>query len=370
MTRVLVTGGAGFIGSHLVDALLTRGFDVRVLDNLDPQAHEGGRARFLSSDAELMVGDLRDRDAVRRALNGMELVFHQAGMVGNGQSMYEIHRYVEVNGGGTAILMEEIVARRDRIRRVIAASSMVVYGEGAYWCAQHGECRGTRSAEDLRARRWEPLCQICGAALTPRPTNEEWPLQPTSPYAISKRDSEEITLVSARAHGVDAVALRYLNVYGPRQALGNPYTGVAAVFCARLLSGRAPLIFEDGGQRRDLVHVSDIVRANLLAMDSPLASGYPINIGTGTSVTVLELAQTLARGLGIDHAPEISGLYRAGDIRHCYADISRAERLLGFSAEADRDECLSELAQWVATQPSVDRSEGALAALKDRGLIR
>jgi dTDP-L-rhamnose 4-epimerase len=369
MMRVLVTGGAGFIGSHLVDALLAQGLRVRVLDSLDPQAHEGGRARFLSKEAELNVGDLRDRDAVRRALDGVELVFHQGGMVGNGQSMYEIHRYLDVNAGGTAILMEEVLKCRDRVRRLVAASSMVVYGEGAYQCAEHGVCAGSRAPADLMARQWEPRCPICRTALTPIPTSEDWPLQPTSPYATSKRDTEEIVLTSSRAHGLDAVVLRYLNVYGPRQALGNPYTGVAAVFCSRLLNRRPPVVFEDGWQRRDLVHVSDVVRANLLAMSSPLAPGFAINVGTGFSITVLDLAAALARGLGVDLAPEVTGQYRAGDIRHCFADVSRAERLLGFRAAADREISLRELARWVAGERSVDRSELALAALRHRGLI-
>ena len=370
MTRVLVTGGAGFIGSHLVDALLARGFAVRLLDNLDPQAHEGGQPRFLSAEAELMVGDLRDRDVVRRSLEGVEVVFHEGGMVGNGQSMYEIHRYVDVNAGGTAILMEEVLARRDVVRRVVAASSMVVYGEGAYRCDDHGDTPATRLESDLGARRWEPRCPICRRTLVASPTAEDWPLQPMSPYAISKRDSEEIVLTSARAHGMDAVALRYLNVFGPRQALGNPYTGVAAVFCARLRSGRRPVIFEDGGQRRDLVHVSDIVRANLLAMESPLAPGYAINIGTGTSITVLELARSLGQALGVDLDPDVTEQYRAGDIRHCFADLTRAQRLLGFQAAADRQASLQELAEWVAHQPDIDRSELALSMLRDRRLIR
>jgi dTDP-L-rhamnose 4-epimerase len=370
MTGVLVTGGAGFIGSHLVNALLTRGYAVRVLDNLDPQAHEGGRARFLPREAELLVGDLRDREAVARALAGVEVVFHQGGMVGNGQSMYELHRYIDVNAGGTAILMEEILNRRDRVRRVVTASSMVVYGEGAYRCDEHGDVLGQRRTADLMARTWEPACRACGRALAPIATDEDWPLQPASPYAISKRDSEEIVLTSSRAHGLEAVALRYLNVYGPRQALGNPYTGVTALFCARLLHGRRPIIFEDGRQRRDLVHVSDVVRANLLAMDSALAPGFAINIGTGSSITVVELARALARALDVELEPEISGQYRAGDIRHCYADVTRARRLLGFEAGADRTACLRQLAQWVAAEEFIERSDPALAALRTRGLIR
>ncbi|GAC1340203.1 MAG: SDR family NAD(P)-dependent oxidoreductase [Candidatus Dormibacteria bacterium] len=372
MPTSLVTGGAGFVGAHLVDALLQRGDRVRVLDNLDPQAHEGGQAHFLNEHAELIRGDLRDRDAVGRALDGVEVVFHQGGMVGNGQSMYELHRYIDVNSGGTAILVEEVLRRRDQVRRLVAASSMVVYGEGSYTCAEHGEVApGLRAEADLAARDWEPHCPRCGVTVTAAPTAEDRPLRPTSSYAISKRDCEELVLVAGRAHGLETVALRYLNIYGPQQALSNPYTGVAAIFCTRLLHGRRPLLFEDGQQRRDLVHVSDVVRANLLAAESGEAVGHAINVGTGASLTVEELARTLARHLGREElTPERTGSYRAGDIRHCWADPDLARRSLGFEARADRDQELRRLAEWVATQRPLDRTEEANAELRARGLIR
>jgi dTDP-L-rhamnose 4-epimerase len=286
--------------------------------------------------------------------------------------MYELHRYIDVNAAGTAILLEEVLARRDRVRRLVAASSMVVYGEGTYLCDEHGTVwPGPRREADLRRRRWDPRCPRCGGDVAPAPTPEDAPLQPVSPYAISKRDCEELVLVSGRAHGLETVALRYLNVYGPRQALGNPYTGVAAIFCARLLSGRRPLVFEDGAQRRDLTHVSDIVRANLLALDAPRAEGEAVNVGTGTSITVRELAESLTRHLGHDElAPEITGEHRAGDIRHCWASVAKARDLLSFEARADRDRCLRELAEWVARETPVDRTEGATAELRARGLVR
>ncbi|HVS42629.1 MAG TPA: NAD-dependent epimerase/dehydratase family protein [Candidatus Dormibacteraeota bacterium] len=371
MARVLVTGGAGFVGSHLVDALLEAGHAVRVLDNLDPQAHESGAPRFLSPEAELVEADLRHSPAVARALRGVEVVLHQAGMVGNGQSMYEIHRYVDVNSGGTAVLLEEVLRARDSVRRVVTASSMVVYGEGAYRCAEHGVVApGLRRRADLDARRWENRCPRCGEAVEPVPTSEDHPLQPTSPYAISKRDCEELTLTTGHAHGLETVALRYLNVYGPRQALSNPYTGVAAIFSTRLLGGRRPLVFEDGRQRRDLVHVSDVVRANLLAMDAPGVVGLPVNVGTGVSITVRELALVLAAELGVDLEPEVTRRFRAGDIRHCVADVRRARDLLGFEARAVRSEALRDLARWVAGETPVDRTVAAVAALRERGLIR
>lgn len=367
----LVTGGCGFIGSHLVDALLQAGHRVRILDSIDPQAHEGGVARFRNDDAELVAGDLRDRDAVRRSLDGVDLVFHQGAIVGNGQSMHAIERYVDVNAVGTAVLMEEVVSRRDRIRRVVAASSMVVYGDGAYRCDDHGEVTpGPRAERDLAARRWEPRCPRCGAFVSPVATHEDHPLAATSPYAIGKLASETITLVAGRSFGIEAVALRYLNVYGRRQALSNPYTGVAAIFATQLRSGRRPTVYEDGEQRRDLVHVSDVVRANLLAMEAPEAPGHAINIGTGVSLTIGGLARTLGDELGVPLEPEITQRYRAGDVRHCFASTELAERLLGFRAGAGRAAALRDLAAWVAEEKPVDRTAAATAELTELGLIR
>ncbi|MBJ7610421.1 MAG: SDR family NAD(P)-dependent oxidoreductase [Candidatus Dormibacteraeota bacterium] len=369
--RALVTGGAGFVGSHLVDALLEDGLDVTVLDNLDPQAHEGGVPRFLNGAARHIAGDLRDRDSVATAMEDVQVVFHQGGMVGNGQSMYEMARYIDVNARGTAVLMEEVLRRRDRVRRVVAASSMVVYGDGAYECQNHGVVSALpRAAADLDARRWEPRCPCCRAFVQPAPTAEDFLLRPTSPYAIGKLACEQLVLVTGEAHGIECVALRYLNVYGPRQALGNPYTGVAAVFCTRLLAGRPPLIFEDGEQQRDLVHVDDVVCANLRAMSSPKAVGQAINVGTGTSLTVRALADTLAHALAPQIEPEISQRWRAGDIRHCWADTRRARDLLGFVAQTDRSDALRRLAEWVAGEAPIDRTEAAMAELSARGLIR
>jgi dTDP-L-rhamnose 4-epimerase len=367
---VLVTGGAGFIGSHLVDALLERGERVRVLDNLDPLAHPGGGPGQLDPEAELIEGDLRDERVVGRSLDGVDRVFHLGGVVGNGESMMNVRRAVDHNSGGTATLLEAVVARRDRIRRLVAASSMVVYGEGSYRCAEHGTCHPLlRSPERLRRREWEPLCPACGGPTEPVPTSEDAPLRPTSVYGITKRDQEELVLVLGRAYGVETVALRYLNVYGPRQALGNPYTGVAAIFAARVLNGRRPLVFEDGAQIRDLVHVSDVVRATGLAMEAPAAAGHAINVATGRRIRVLDLAGRIAAALGSDRSPAVTGEYRAGDIRHCFAEVTRARELLGFEARTTLDEGLPQLAAWVARSVVTERGDEALADLRSRGLV-
>ena len=367
----LVTGGAGFVGSHLADRLLRDGWHVRALDNLDPLAHAAAeRPVHLAPDVELVAGDVRDRDTVDRALEGAEVVFHLGGVVGNGESMVNVRRAVDVNSTGTATLLEAVLARRDAVRRLVVASSMVVYGEGAYRCVAHGNVAAPgRSTEQLRERRWEPLCPDCGRDLDPVPVTEELPLRPTSVYGITKRDQEELALVLGRAYGLETVALRYLNVYGPRQALGNPYTGVAALFAARVLAGRRPRVFEDGGQIRDLVSVLDVVDATVRAADAPAAAGRAINVATGRRLRIAHLAREISRALGCDAEPKITGEFRAGDIRHCFADTSRARELLGFEARRTIEEGLPELAGWVARQQVEERGDEALAGLRAHGLV-
>jgi len=368
---VLVTGGAGFVGSHLVDALLAAGERVRVLDNLDPLAHPTGvLPAHLPDDADVVIGDLRDRATVDRALLGVDRVFHLGGVVGNGESMVHVRKAVDVNSGGTANLLEAVLERRDHVRRLVAASSMVVYGDGAYRCAEHGDAAPpVRPTERLRRREWEPVCGICGRDLESLPTSEDAPLRPASVYGITKRDQEELVLVLGRAYGLETVALRYLNIYGPRQALGNPYTGVAAIFCARVLAGRRPLVFEDGRQMRDLVHVSDVVRATIAAMQAPEAPGQALNVATGRGVEIGELAAQIGRALGSDLEPDVTGEFRAGDIRHCFADTARAAQKLGFEAAVALEDGLPELARWVAGQEPEERGDEALADLRARGLV-
>jgi dTDP-L-rhamnose 4-epimerase len=369
--RALVTGGAGFIGSHLVDALLAAGEEVRILDNLDPLAHPAGRPpAHLDPAADLRVGDLRDPDNVAAALDGVDCVYHLGGIVGNGESMINVRKAIDSNAGGTATLLEGVIARRDRISRVVVASSMVVYGEGAYRCPQHGVVMpGIRPAAQLRERRWEPLCPECGRPTEPIPIEEGTPLRPISVYGIGKRDTEELALVLGGAYGFDAVALRYLNVYGPRQALANPYTGVAAIFSSRLLGGRPPRVFEDGRQIRDLIHVSDVVAATRAAMDAPGAAGHAFNVATGRRVEIGELAARLCALLAPGTEPEMTGEFRAGDIRHCFADTARAHDLLGFTARTSLDEGLPELVEWVARQAAGESGDAALESLRRAGLV-
>jgi dTDP-L-rhamnose 4-epimerase len=371
--RVLITGGAGFIGSHLADRLLGDGHSVRVLDDLDPQVHAGGDwPAYLAGEVERVRGDVRDHDACARALDGVEAVVHFAAAVGVGQSMYEIERYVSINSIGCAVLLEEVLKRRDEIGKLLVASSMSIYGEGQYDNPATGEtglAPGLRPERQLARREWE-LLAADGTRLVPRPTAETKPLRPTSVYAISKRDHEELCLAVGAAYGIPTVALRFFNVYGARQALSNPYTGVAAIFASRLLNDRPPLVFEDGLQTRDFVDVRDIVRGCTLALASAGADGQAVNLGTGVPTSVLDVARVLARGLGKDVEPELPGRYRAGDVRHCYADPSRARELLGFEPEIAFEDGMRELLEWLEGQEASDGVDAAYEALAERGLAR
>jgi len=370
--NVLVTGGAGFIGSHLVDALVERGHHVHVLDALVPQVHgDAARPSYLNPYVEFMQGDVCDRQVVDAALEHIDVVFHEAAEVGVGQSMYEIERYVRANDLGTAVLLEAILQRRPQIKKLIVASSMSIYGEGAYTCPSCGlVAPQLRPVAQLLERRWEVECPKCGQLLSPAPTSEEKPLFPTSVYAVTKQDQEQFCLAVGRSYGIPAVALRYFNVYGTRQALSNPYTGVCAIFSARLLNGNRPWVFEDGEQTRDFVHVSDIVQANLLALESDRANYQAINVGTGVATSIRSVSRLLAEGLGLDLEPEIVSKYREGDIRHCVADISKARSLLGYEPKVSLEQGIPELLSWVRAQAAQDQVASATAELESRQLVR
>lgn len=369
--NILVTGGAGFIGSHLTDALVARGHRVRVLDLLVPQVHSNGAPQYLPSEAEFIHGDVCDPRTVERCLDGIDVVFHEAAEVGVGQSMYEIDRYVRANDFGTAVLLQALIRFKDRVRKLIVASSMSIYGEGSYSCDECGTVHPQlRPVQQLLDRRWEMECPECGSELRPAPTREGKPLFPTSVYAITKQDQEQFCLVTGRAYGIPTVALRYFNVYGPRQALSNPYTGVCAIFSARLLNDQPPLIFEDGEQTRDFVHVNDVVQANLLALESDGADYQAVNVGTGQPTSVRQVAKLLGKGLDKDIEPEIVAKYREGDIRHCVADISRARRQLGYAPQVSLEQGIPELLTWVRQQRPEDRVSTATAELESRQLVR
>lgn len=372
MTKhILVTGGAGFIGSHLVDALVERGHRVRILDAVVPQVHVAGEPQYLNPAAEFIRGDVCDAALIEKALEGVEAVYHEAAEVGVGQSMYEIHRYVRANDLGTAVLLEALIKRRSQIRKLIVASSMSIYGEGAYRNTDGDVVYpAIRPASQLAERQWELLCPRTGSVLAPIGTSEEKPLFPTSVYAVTKQDQEQFCLVVGRAYGIPTVALRYFNVYGPRQALSNPYTGVCAIFSSRLLNDQSPVIFEDGGQTRDFVHVSDIVQANLLALETDGADYQAVNVGTGKPTSVKRVMKMLADGLGKRIGPEIVGKYREGDIRHCVADITRARTLLGYEPKVSLEQGIPELLEWVRRQEASDKVAEATAELESLRLVK
>ncbi|HEY0875161.1 MAG TPA: NAD-dependent epimerase/dehydratase family protein [Vicinamibacterales bacterium] len=365
--QILITGGAGFIGSHLADDCLQRGHRVRVLDNLSPQVHGAvDRPAYLHRDVELIRGDVRDADAVRRALGGVDAVFHLASSVGVGQSMYEIAHYTSTNNLGTAVLLEALIERP--VERLVVASSMSIYGEGMYEAPDGSRIPGVeRPIEQLRRGDWE-LHDETGAPLTPVATPESKPPALSSVYALSKFDQERMCLMVGRAYNIPTVALRFFNVFGTRQALSNPYTGVLAIFASRLLNDHAPLIFEDGGQRRDFVSVYDIVQACRLALQVPEAAGRAFNVGSGHAITVREVASLVRGILGKDIEPDISGKYRVGDIRHCFADISQARATLGYEPAVSIEDGMIELAEWLGDQAAEDRVAEASRELAARGL--
>ncbi len=373
--RILITGGAGFIGSHTVDLLVDSNFDVIILDNLDEQVHgkKGNRPNYLNSNTKFVKGDIRDRKLMTDLIMDVDAVFHLAAAVGIGQSMYQISRYIDANTNGTALLLDILANEEHNIKKLIVASSMSIYGEGEYKCSECGIVYPIlRSQYQLKRNEWECKCPNCGVLVHPIPTKETKPLHPTSIYAQTKRHQEELCLLIGKTYGIPTIALRYFNVYGPRQSLSNPYTGVLAIFTTRVKNGKPPIVFEDGFQRRDFVFVEDIARANLLALNRSDADYTSVNIGSGTFLTIGELSNTICALYGTDLSPINENRFRIGDIRHCYADISKAKKLLGFEPKTDIKEGLSKLREWVATQKELqieDKFDSATEELEQRGLL-
>lgn len=367
--RILITGGAGFIGSHLADELLAHGYEVRILDMLSPQVHGSTKEwpDYLDPDVEVLRGDLRNPDATERALREIEAVFHFAAAVGVGQSMYEIEKYTSHNDLGTAVLLEALT--KNPVEKLIVASSMSIYGEGLYR-SRNGRLYGNvdRSLEQLRAGVWEPRDEE-GQTLEPAPTPESKAPSLSSVYALSKYVQERLCLMIGRAYKIPTVAVRFFNVYGPRQSLSNPYTGVLAIFASRYLNGKPPLIFEDGNQKRDFVSVYDVARACRLALETRQAADTILNIGNGQAYSVLEIADCIAAVLNRSELrPQITGKYRMGDIRHCFADITLAQSIIGYRPRMELQEGVAELAEWLEGQLAEDRVESASAELTVRGL--
>ena len=370
--RVLVTGGAGFIGSFTVDLLVERGYDVIILDILEPQVHQGKTPEYLNEKAKFVEGDVRDKELLAQLLKEVDAVVHLAASVGVGQSMYQIEKYVDHNTRGTATLLDVLVNKENDVKKLIVASSMSIYGEGKYHCEKCGVSRypELRGEEQMRNKAWDPPCPECRTPLKPVPTDEDKPLMPTSIYALSKRHQEEMCLLTGKTYDIPTVALRYFNVYGPRQSLNNPYTGVCAIFTSRILNNNPPYVFEDGKQTRDFIHVKDVAKANLQALECNSADYMTVNVGTGKPLSIRKLAEILIELYGNKLQPYISRKYRKGDIRHCYADTQRMHKLLNFKPTTNLRDGLTELTEWAKAHRwgAIDLFDKALDELTSRQL--
>jgi len=371
--NILVTGGAGYIGSHLVDALVGRDYTVTVLDNLEPQVHRSGAwPSYANPKATYVKGDVRDRSVFEPLVLASQAVVHFGAAVSVGQSMYQVDRYVDVNTRGTALLLDILVNTKHKVEKVLVASSIGVYGEGAYECATHGPVAPTiRPEAQLAIRDWEQHCPHCGAHVRSVSTPEDKALYRDNIYSMTKYHQEEMVLLIGKTYGIPSVAPRFFNVYGPRQSLSNPYAGVAAIWLSRLLNGKQPIVFEDGGQLRDFVSIHDVVDCLVLMLEQPGADYLPVNVGSGQTITILEIATLLARLLGSPIEPQVTQTGRKFDIRHNTADITRAQQTLGFAPKVTLDEGFSELIEWAKTTPdvAVDFFDKALQELQDKGLL-
>jgi len=369
--NILVTGGAGFIGSFLVDRLIDEGHYVRIFDNLEPQVHGNKMPPYLNKEAEFIRGDVLDYESLHKAVSDIEIVFHEAAMVGVGQSMYQIRRYIEANTLGTANLLDILVNKSHNVKKLIVASSMSTYGEGSYKCKNCGIVEPElRPEEQMGKGIWEPLCTACNSILEPIPTPETKRQDCNSIYAFSKKDQEDMVINIGKAYGIPVTALRYFNVYGARQSLSNPYTGVIAIFLSRLKNNNAPIIFEEGSQTRDFVSVHDIVHANILSMKSHSADYEIFNVGTSRRTSIREIALLLSSLTEKNINPVIAGKFRKGDVRHCFADISKIMHKLEFEPQVSLNNGLKELIGWSANESAEDRVEHATEELAQKGLLK
>jgi len=368
--RILVTGGAGFIGSFLVDELVKRGHYVRIFDNLEPQVHNKKRPDYLNTKAEFMAGDVTKKDQLEKAIKDIDVVFHLAAAVGVGQSMYQIRHYVNSNILGTSNLLDILVNTKHNIKKIVVAASMSSYGEGAYKCLNCGIVYPLlRTEKQMQSKEWELSCPNCTKPLKPIPTDENKKQDCNSIYAITKKTQEDMALNIGKTYGIPTVSLRYFNVYGPRQSLSNPYTGVAAIFMSRIKNKNSPIVYEDGLQTRDFISVHDITQANILAMEKSSADYETFNVGTGKPLTIKSIAEILSELYGIKIKPTITNQYRKGDVRHCYADTTKIKTKLGFEPKISFEQGMRELIEWSKTAESVDKFDKATTELKQKGLL-
>lgn len=367
--KILVTGGAGFIGSFIVDELVKRKHSVVIFDNLEHQVHLGKAPDYLNKGAEFIKGDAANRDALRNAVKNVDVVIHDAAAVGVGQSMYQIQKYVNSNVLGTAVLLDILANEEHDVKKLIVAGSMSSYGEGSYECEKCGIVEpGIRTEQQMMRKDWEVHCPKCNSLLKPIPTKETKKLDVNSVYSLTKKNQEEMCMIVGKAYGIPTVSLRYFNVYGPRQSLSNPYTGVAAIFMSRIKNDNPPIVYEDGEQTRDFVSVHDIADANILAMEKSAADYEIFNVGSGSPITIKNVGMVLAKLYGKDIKPSITHKFRKGDVRHCFADISKIKGRLGFSPKVSFEKGMKELIEWSRHAEAIDKFEIAAEELKKHGL--
>lgn len=369
--KILVTGGAGFIGSHLVDQLITKGYEVTILDNLTPQVHEGKVPLYLNKKAKFIKGDITNTSDIKKALKGIDAIYHEAAVVGVGQSMYEIENYVFQNILGTAKLLNYLANNKHSVKRILVASSMSAYGEGLYNCKNCGHVRPPlRTDEQMSKKQWELLCPNCQLILTPIGISETEPFSCNSIYAVTKQSQEDMVMIFGKAYNIPVTALRYFNVYGPRQSLSNPYTGVAAIFLSRLKNDKSPVIYEDGLQTRDFISVYDIADANVKCLENEKSFGKIFNLGIGNPITIKNIAEVLAQLLGKNIKPEIAEKFRSGDVRHCSADISLIKNILNWQPSWSFEKGMQDLINWGEKENAKDLFDQASEELKSKGLLK
>jgi len=364
--NILITGGAGFVGSHTADKLLKEGHNVRILDNLEKQVHDGILPDYLNKECEFIKGDVRNKDDIKKSLKDIDYVYHFAARVGVGQSMYDVSEYASTNCIGTTNLFEEIIVSNLDVKKVVLASSMSIYGDGAYSCS---ECSKNYFPKERNEGKFDFHCQKCGEKLVSVPIKEDKMLFPASVYAISKMNQEQYSFLLGKTYDIPVVAFRYWNIYGTRQALSNPYTGVCAIFSSSLLNDNPPTIYEDGNQTRDFVHIKDIVEANYLALNDSIKSDF-FNIGSGHTVSIRDVARILAEKMKKDIKPTISNKFRTGDVRHCVPDISKARKILRYDPHYSLDNGIEDLIDWVKLQHSFDKTQEMNKKLEKIGILK
>ena len=376
MKNILITGGAGFIGSNLTVKLVSKGYNVTILDNLSKQIHGKNQDSTLYNSikdkATFILGDVSNKSDWQKALRNQDSVIHLAAETGTGQSMYEITRYNEVNIIGTAHLLNILANQEHTIEKILIASSRSIYGEGKYLCHNHGVTfPNERNAADMAKGNFNPICNKCNKELILKATDENSKIHPSSIYGITKQQQEQMILLMGKALKIPAVALRYQNVYGPGQSLSNPYTGILSIFSTRLLNGNDIDIYEDGEESRDFVFIDDVVDATVLSLEKKEANHQIFNVGSGVATTVSEVANTLRELYDSNVGINISGKYRLGDIRHNYADLSKIKNVLGFHPKFNFRTGISEFVNWVKTQNiQEDKYENSIKELKQKGLIK